>query len=66
MLALLVMQARAVQGEFTKMTIEEATIEINQLPFPHVVEGDIAWYPSPEENGYRFIYQNGVWLHQPE
>lgn len=66
MLALLHIRVQAVPEEFIKMTIEEATIEINQLPFPQVVEGDIAWYPSPEEDGYRFVYQNDVWVHQPE
>ena len=28
------------------MTLEEAKVAINNLPFPEVNEGDIAWYPG--------------------
>lgn len=43
------------------MTEEQATIEINELTFPAVQEGDIA-----NHEGYSFIYQSGEWVIKPE
>ena len=39
------------------MTEEQATIEINELSFPAVEEGDISSYDE-----YTFIYQSGEWV----
>ena len=33
-------------SKLIKMTLEEAKVAINNLPFPEVNEGDIAWYGS--------------------
>ena len=38
------------------MTEEQATIEINELTFPAVEEGDTASYDQ-----YNFVYQSGAW-----
>jgi len=41
------------------MTEEQATIEINELTFPEVEEGDTASYDE-----YTFVYQSGEWVIQ--
>ena len=41
------------------MTKEQATIEINEMKFPVVVEGDKA-----SHEGYTFIYTSGTWIAQ--
>lgn len=51
------------------LTLEQALEAINNLPFPAVEEGDIAWYPGgPPEGykGYRFKYENEEWISYPE
>jgi hypothetical protein len=54
------------------MTLEEAQTAIDQIPFPEMAEGDIAWYPGrtkkdqpQSEWGYRFIRQEDAWVHHP-
>ena len=39
------------------MTEEQATIEINEIIFPAVEEGDKAVH-----EGYTFIYTSGTWV----
>ena len=41
------------------MTKEEATVKINELMFPEVTEGDIAWYEE-----YRFVYRTDTWIQE--
>lgn len=41
------------------MTEEQATIEINSMEFPVVVEGDKAGH-----EGYTYIYTSGTWVAQ--
>lgn len=41
--------------------IEVALEQINQMQFPAVVIGDIAWHAE-----HRFIYTESGWLSQPE
>ena len=48
------------QQEYTNMTEEEITIEMNALMFPEVSEGDIAWH-----EGIRFKYISGTWVVTP-
>ena len=43
------------------MTEEQATIEINELTFPEVQEGDIASYDE-----YTFVYQSDEWVIKQE
>lgn len=43
------------------MTEEQATIEINELTFPAVQEGDIASYDE-----YTFVYKSGEWAIKQE
>lgn len=40
--------------------LSEALEQINQLPFPAVTDGDIAWHL-----GHRFAYNNGAWVSAP-
>lgn len=54
------------------MTLEEAQIAVDQLPFPEMNQGDIVWYPgktktgqTENEWGYRFIRQSDAWVHHP-
>jgi hypothetical protein len=46
------------QVELTPLS--EALEQINQLPFPAVSDGDIAWHA-----GHRFIYAQNCWVSQP-
>ena len=41
------------------MTAEEATIQMNEMTFPEVSEGDIAWYEE-----YRFVYRTDTWVQE--
>ena len=41
------------------MTIEEATIKINEMAFPEVNEGDVAWHEE-----YRFVYRTDTWVQE--
>lgn len=43
------------------MTAEEATIQINEMTFPEVSEGDVASYDE-----YTFVYQSGEWVIKQE
>jgi len=43
------------------MTKEEATIKMNEMPFPEAVDGDVAWY-----EGYRFVYRTNTWVQEDE
>lgn len=45
------------------MTIEEATIKINEMFFPAAQEGNVV---VQFEEQYRFIYRNGKWEYYPE
>lgn len=52
------------------MTLEEAQEGLNGLPLPEVADGDVIWYPGGkagvDDLGFRFVYQNGNWVHSPE
>ncbi len=41
--------------------LSDALEQINQLPFPAVAEGDVAWHA-----GHRFIYTQNSWVSQPQ
>ncbi len=45
----------------SEKTIEEITIEMNELMFPEVQEDDIAWH-----EGVRFKYISDTWVVTPE
>lgn len=44
-----------------ELTQEQALEKMNALPFPEVVEGDLA-----SQWGYDFIYQSGEWVIKEE
>mgnify|MGYP000043825604 CR=1 FL=1 len=41
------------------MTEEEATIQMNEMTFPEVNEGDTAYYEE-----YRFVYRTDTWVQE--
>ena len=41
------------------MTEEEATIKMNEMMFPEVSEGDVAWHEE-----YRFVYRTDTWVQE--
>lgn len=46
------------QVELTPLS--EALEQVNQLPFPAVTDGDVAWHL-----GHRFVYTQDSWVSQP-